>query len=68
MSYNFKHLIDNVKKSFQNKTLVSSFSKLATGTAIAQVIGILSIPILTRMYSVEAYGIQAVYNLSLIHI
>ncbi|MBE6084399.1 MAG: hypothetical protein E7203_02835 [Selenomonas ruminantium] len=62
MNNKFRMLATNVRTGFQDKTLLKAFSKLATGTATAQIIGMLSIPILTRLYSVEAYGIQAVYN------
>ena len=55
-------LHSNIKLSFGNKSLLTAFAKLTTGSALAQLVSIISIPILTRLYSVEAYGIQAVYN------
>jgi O-antigen/teichoic acid export membrane protein len=39
---------------------ISNLTKLFSGNVIAQIIAIISIPIITRLYSVEDYGIYAV--------
>lgn len=51
-----------INKSCVDKNFVKNFSKLTAGTASAQIVSIITVPILTRLYGVEAYGIQAVYN------
>ena len=50
-----------IKKCSIDKRFVTNFSKLICGTASAQFVGIVTIPILTQIYGVEAYGVQAVY-------
>jgi len=49
-----------------NKKNISPFSidvlKLVTGTTIAQAIGILASPILTRLYGPEAFGLFAIFT------
>lgn len=40
---------------------IRNFSKLILGTGSSQLISILTVPILTRLYGVEAYGTQAYY-------
>lgn len=57
-----KYVIEIIRKSCIDRNFVKSFSKLTAGTASAQILGIITVPILTRLYGVEAYGIQAVYN------
>ena len=51
-----------VHYAFSNHVFVRNFSKLILGTAGAQVIGIITVPILTRLYSVADYGIQGIYQ------
>lgn len=50
-----------IKKCSIDKRFVNNFSKLICGTASAQFVGIVTVPILTQIYGVEAYGVQAVY-------
>lgn len=38
-----------------------NFAKLVGGTVGAQAIGFFTLPILTRMYSVSDFGLQALY-------
>lgn len=57
-----KYVIEILRKSCIDRHFVKSFSKLTAGTASAQLVSIITVPILTRLYGVEAYGIQAVYN------
>lgn len=45
-----------------NNKLIQSVSVLAGGTAFAQLITILIMPILTRMYSPDQFGVLAVYS------
>lgn len=44
-----------------DRTFIRNFSKLILGTGSSQLVGILTVPILTRLYGVEAYGTQAYY-------
>lgn len=51
-----------LKKDYKiDKKFIRNFSKLILGTGSAQLVNILTVPILTRLYGVEAYGIQAIY-------
>lgn len=50
-----------MKKNIGDKGLLHSIGILASGTVIAQVIGICIFPLLTRFYSPEDFGILAVY-------
>lgn len=45
----------------KSSTLAINFTKLFCGTAGGQVVGFITLPILTRMYTVEDYGTQALY-------
>lgn len=50
------------EKKFEQKTsLVKDVAKVASGTAIAQLVAIVISPILTRLYSAEAFGILGFY-------
>jgi O-antigen/teichoic acid export membrane protein len=51
------HLVERIKKSL----FIRNVATLASGTAIAQVILLLASPILTRLYSPEAFGMLAVF-------
>jgi O-antigen/teichoic acid export membrane protein len=42
-----------------SSNFVKNTSKLLAGNTVAQLIGIISIPIITRLYSVEVYGVFA---------
>ena len=44
-----------------NTSFKSDVLRLASGTGIAQIIGILSMPILSRLYAPEAFGITALF-------
>lgn len=50
-----------MKKLTKNK-FVRNTVKLATGTAVAQVLALAFIPILTRIYSQEAFGLLAAFT------
>ena len=41
-------------------SFIKNTSKLLAGNLFAQVLGIIAIPIITRLYSVEAYGVFSV--------
>ena len=45
----------------RNTSFKGDVLRLASGTGIAQIIGILSIPILSRLYAPEAFGITALF-------
>ena len=47
--------------SKRNTSFKSDILRLASGTGIAQIIGILSMPILSRLYAPEAFGITALF-------
>ena len=51
---------ETVKKR-EATTFRGDVLRLVSGTGIAQVIGILSIPILTRLYAPEAFGMMALF-------
>ena len=44
-----------------NTSFKSDVLRLASGTGIAQIIGILSMPILSRLYAPEAFGMAALF-------
>jgi O-antigen/teichoic acid export membrane protein len=45
----------------QYRTIISSAGTLLTGSALASVISLLALPILTRIYSPEIFGVGAIY-------
>lgn len=45
-----------------SSSLVRNAGKLASGTIVAQIIAFITIPILTRMYSQEAFGLLAAFS------
>lgn len=49
-------------RKLTSSSLIRNASKLASGTIIAQVIAFITIPILTRMYSQEAFGLLAAFS------
>lgn len=49
-----------MKKIIQNKFLINA-AKLATGTALAQILALAFLPILTRTYSQEAFGLLTTF-------
>lgn len=53
-------MIYKVKKIFKSDFVLNA-GKLASGTMIAQVIAFITIPILSRTYSQEAFGLLAVF-------
>ncbi len=50
-----------LKKAVQND-FIKNVTKLASGTMAAQIIAFITIPILTRTYSQEAFGLLAVFS------
>ena len=54
------HSLDK-QKTEENSSFAGDTLKLATGTVLAQLLTLLSAPILTRVYSPEAFGILAVF-------
>jgi len=53
--------MSKLKRLFKNN-FFKNVAKLATGTAIAQALALAFIPILTRVYSQEAFGILAAFT------
>jgi O-antigen/teichoic acid export membrane protein len=51
----------NVIKSFVGQPFLRDVATVASGTAVAQIITIAFVPLLTRLYGPEAYGIQGVF-------
>lgn len=49
------------KKSLENNKLFKNILKMVLGTGIARIIGVASIPILTRLYTPYDYGVLAVF-------
>lgn len=49
-------------KSVFKSSLVRNASKLASGTIVAQIIAFITIPILSRTYSQEAFGLLAIFS------
>ncbi|WP_171040937.1 lipopolysaccharide biosynthesis protein [Pseudoalteromonas phenolica] len=47
--------------SFKDSIFAKQIAKLATGTALAQLINIISLPLLTRLYTPSQFGIFAVF-------
>lgn len=67
----FSHLIPVVKRNpyatraigfIQNNPLYKGVFILGSGTAVAQLIGIISMPIITRLYAPSDMGVLAVYS------
>ena len=50
-----------ILNALADTNFVKSFTKLICGTAGAQVFTVVTLPFLTHMYSVESFGLQAVY-------
>lgn len=48
-------------KYLKNNFIVRSVMKVASGTAFAQIIALLLIPFITKVYGAESYGIMGVY-------
>ncbi|MGN7476659.1 lipopolysaccharide biosynthesis protein [Solibacillus silvestris] len=48
-------------KEIMNSFIVKSVMKVASGTALAQLIALLLIPFITKIYGSESYGIMGVY-------
>lgn len=57
--------MDNITNIQSQKSLRMSFLsdilKLAGGTAVAQILGILAVPIITRLYGPDAFGLSALF-------
>jgi len=53
--------LNSTKLLKSNTTFKGDVLRLATGTGIAQIIGILSMPILARLYAPEAFGVTALF-------
>src|SRR5690554_5233805 len=49
-------------RKLTSSSLVRNASKLASGTIVAQIIAFITIPILTRLYSQEAFGLLAAFS------
>lgn len=54
--------IFNTNKSVEVTSVFKGMFTLAKGSVLARIIGLISIPILTRIYSPEDYGILALYT------
>lgn len=54
-------MIYKIKSVFKS-SLVRNASKLASGTIVAQIIAFITIPILSRTYSQEAFGLLAIFS------
>jgi len=54
-------LIQKIKKQNLDKTFVSDFSKLVSGTFLANLLPVLISPILSRLYSPESFGVFGIY-------
>lgn len=58
----FSKLKNKLSTNTTNSNLFSNMAKMLFGTGVARLIGILSIPILTRIYSPTDYGVLAVFT------
>lgn len=54
-------MISFIKGKLKNKPFLNRVITLVTGTAIGQLIAILALPILTRLYGPESFSVLAVY-------
>lgn len=50
-----------IKSAIKNRSFLSNVLKLMSGTVVAQIIGVLITPILTRLYAAEAFGESALF-------
>lgn len=53
---------DDIKLIKQNTSFKGDVARLVGGTIIAQIIGIITVPIISRYYSPNAYGILALFS------
>lgn len=57
-----KLYLSNLKNNKSGTTLLKNIITLVTGTAMAQIIAFVFMPILTRLYGPEVYGVLGVYS------
>lgn len=54
-------MFTSIKSVTKNRGFLANVLKLMSGTVVAQIIGVLITPILTRLYSAEAFGESALF-------
>jgi lipopolysaccharide exporter len=62
MSKSDSNFLKRILNFLKTKSFVSDVIKIMSGTLTGQIIGILSLPVITRLFSPEAFGILGVYS------
>jgi O-antigen/teichoic acid export membrane protein len=53
--------LDKIKLFFNNKSFLSSISVLVSGSLVSQLIAIVTLPVITRLYSPDEFGVLSIY-------
>ena len=62
MQKKVSHRSEQIIKAMKTESIFNDVIKLVSGTSIAQVLGIMAAPILTRLYDPEAFGLLALFT------